>query len=98
MALLFLVQGLRPNEIVTVSLDRLQILLPLFLLFYSVVCYVPIDKQLPRCKIKFNYRRCCQNYIGNTFNNAINMILFFLLISKEIESFAKRAFKHKSTS
>jgi hypothetical protein len=52
----------------------------------------------PDARLNLIIEDAAKIHIGNTFNNAINMILFFLLISKEIESFAKRAFKHKSTS
>jgi non-ribosomal peptide synthetase component F len=53
-------KGLRPNEIVTVSLDRsTDFIAAIFAVLQCGACYAMT--QLPRCKSKLNYRRCCQN-------------------------------------
>jgi non-ribosomal peptide synthetase component F len=77
---------------------RSVILLPLFLLFYSGACYVPIDNNYPDARLNLIIEDAAAKiHIGNTFNNVQDNFFYLLLISETIES-AKRAFKHKSTS
>jgi hypothetical protein len=71
-----------------------------FLLFYSVVCYVPIDSNYPDARLNLIIEDAAKIHIIITLITLLKVITFFIYCWywKEIGSFAKESFKHKSTS
>jgi amino acid adenylation domain-containing protein len=103
MAHYFWSQGLRPNEIVTVSLDRSpDFIAAIFAVLQCGACYVPIDSNYPDARLNLIIEDAAAKiHIGYTFNNTVNSDTLFLSISdigKEIESFAKEPLNIKVPS